>query len=255
MMGIFYTRPFTDFTTDDFNALASVNLLGFLYITQLAVKQTLQRKSGSVVTITGALADNPIAGVNASVSMITKRALNTVTRQLAIGGSRPSNRRGASRGWRCPHWSLVTAASLFIGISRSADLRSVAAGKNRLASRRSNQFSPPVCHSLRTWLSRFSIPDRPGTSSSSRPPPHGSDAPECKRGCYFSRVRPALSSRQHFSFHVLQRAYPYSLGSGPRGSPAFRGPRDKCAIHRPSLILSSRHLALLLRIRTPECGP
>src|SRR5215831_14663974 len=99
--GIFYTKPFIEFTTDDFNALASVNLLGFLYITQLAVKQTLQRKSGSVVTITGALADNPIAGVNASVSMITKRALNTVTRQLAIGGSRPSNRRGASRGWRC----------------------------------------------------------------------------------------------------------------------------------------------------------
>lgn len=82
--GIFYTKPFTDFTTDDFNALASVNLLGFLYITQLVVKQMLKRKSGSVVTITGALADNPIAGVNASVSMITKGGLNTVTRQLAI---------------------------------------------------------------------------------------------------------------------------------------------------------------------------
>jgi NAD(P)-dependent dehydrogenase (short-subunit alcohol dehydrogenase family) len=44
----------------------------------------LKRKSGSVVTVTGALADNPIAGVNASVSMITKGGLNTVTRQLAI---------------------------------------------------------------------------------------------------------------------------------------------------------------------------
>jgi NAD(P)-dependent dehydrogenase (short-subunit alcohol dehydrogenase family) len=82
--GIFYTKPFTDFTTDDFHALASVNLLEFLYITQLAVKKMLKRKSGSVVTITGALADNPIAGVNASVSMITKGGLNTVTRELAI---------------------------------------------------------------------------------------------------------------------------------------------------------------------------
>jgi NAD(P)-dependent dehydrogenase (short-subunit alcohol dehydrogenase family) len=36
------------------------------------------------VTISGALADNPIAGVNASVSMITKGGLNTVTRSLAI---------------------------------------------------------------------------------------------------------------------------------------------------------------------------
>ena len=82
--GIFFTKPFTDFTTEDFHALASVNLLGFLYITQLAVKQMLKQKMGSVVTITGALADNPIAGVNASVAMITKGGLNTVTRQLAI---------------------------------------------------------------------------------------------------------------------------------------------------------------------------
>jgi NAD(P)-dependent dehydrogenase (short-subunit alcohol dehydrogenase family) len=82
--GIFYVKPFTEFTTEDFNALASTNLLGFMYITQLAVKQMLKQKSGNVVTITGALADNPIAGVNASVSMITKGGLNTVTRSLAM---------------------------------------------------------------------------------------------------------------------------------------------------------------------------
>ncbi len=82
--GIFYVKPFTEFTTEDFNALASVNLLGFLYITQLAVKQMLKQKSGNVVTISGALADNPIAGINASVSMITKGGLHTVTRSLAI---------------------------------------------------------------------------------------------------------------------------------------------------------------------------
>jgi NAD(P)-dependent dehydrogenase (short-subunit alcohol dehydrogenase family) len=36
--GIFYTKPFTDFPAEDFNAIVSTNLLGFLYITQLAVK-------------------------------------------------------------------------------------------------------------------------------------------------------------------------------------------------------------------------
>jgi NAD(P)-dependent dehydrogenase (short-subunit alcohol dehydrogenase family) len=82
--GIFYVKPFTEFTAEDFNSLASVNLLGFLHITQLAVKQMLQQKSGNVVTITGSLADNPIAGVTASVSMITKGGLNTITRSLAI---------------------------------------------------------------------------------------------------------------------------------------------------------------------------
>jgi NAD(P)-dependent dehydrogenase (short-subunit alcohol dehydrogenase family) len=82
--GILRTKPFIDFTIDDFNALISTNLLGFLYMTQLTVKQMLKQKSGNVVSITAALADQPVAGVNASVSMITKGGLNTVTRSLAI---------------------------------------------------------------------------------------------------------------------------------------------------------------------------
>ncbi len=82
--GIFRTKPFTEFTTDDFNALMSTNLLGFLYITQLTVKQMLKQKSGNVVNISAALVDQPVAGVNASVSMITKGGLNAVTRSLAI---------------------------------------------------------------------------------------------------------------------------------------------------------------------------
>jgi len=82
--GIFSTKPFTEFTTDDFNALVSTNLLGFLYITQLAVAQMQKQKAGAVVSITAALADQPIAGVNAAVPMITKGGLNAVIKSLAI---------------------------------------------------------------------------------------------------------------------------------------------------------------------------
>src|SRR5580698_6292506 len=82
--GIFMTKPFTEFTVEDFNSLVSINLLGFLHMTQLAVQQMLKQESGCVITISAALADNPIAGVNASVSMITKGGLDTVTRHLAI---------------------------------------------------------------------------------------------------------------------------------------------------------------------------
>ena len=71
--GIFYTKPFTDFTTEDFNVLVSTNLLGFLYITQLTVKQTLKQKSENVVNISASLADQPVAGVNASVSTVEVR--------------------------------------------------------------------------------------------------------------------------------------------------------------------------------------
>jgi NAD(P)-dependent dehydrogenase (short-subunit alcohol dehydrogenase family) len=82
--GIFYTKPFTEFTTEDFSALVSVNLLGFLFMTQRTVKQMLTQKSGSVVTITASLVDQPFVGEKASVSMITKGGLNSVTRSLAI---------------------------------------------------------------------------------------------------------------------------------------------------------------------------
>jgi NAD(P)-dependent dehydrogenase (short-subunit alcohol dehydrogenase family) len=82
--GIMRTKPFTDFTIEDFDALVSTNLRGFLFITQLAVKQMLKQKSGNVVSITASLADQPITGVNASVAMITKGGLNTATRSLAI---------------------------------------------------------------------------------------------------------------------------------------------------------------------------
>ena len=82
--GIFLNKRFLEFTIEDFDALVSTNLLGFFYITQRTVKEMLKQKSGCVVTITAALADRPIAGVNGSVSMITKGGLNSATMNLAI---------------------------------------------------------------------------------------------------------------------------------------------------------------------------
>jgi len=83
--GIFFTKRFTDYTADDFKSLVSTNLEGFLYITQLAIKQMLAQKTGgSIVTITAALARNPIRGVTASVPMITKGGLETITQHLAM---------------------------------------------------------------------------------------------------------------------------------------------------------------------------
>ena len=83
--GIFFTKPFAEYTADDFRSLVSTNLEGFLYITQLALKQMLAQKTGgNVVTITAALARNPIRGVPAAVPMITKGGLETVTQHLAM---------------------------------------------------------------------------------------------------------------------------------------------------------------------------
>jgi len=83
--GVFFTKPFTSYTADDFRSLVSTNLEGFLYLTQLAIKQMLsQGTGGSIVTITAALARNPIRGVTATLPMITKGGLETVTQHLAM---------------------------------------------------------------------------------------------------------------------------------------------------------------------------
>jgi len=83
--GIFLVKPFTEYSAEDFRALVSTNLAGFIYIAQLAVKQMQAQKSGgSIVSISAALADNPIAGVPASVPMITKGGLNAVIASLAL---------------------------------------------------------------------------------------------------------------------------------------------------------------------------
>lgn len=70
--GIFLTRPFIDFSLEEFDALVSTNLLGFFLITQLTVREMLKQKSGCVISISAALADRPIAGENGSISMMTK---------------------------------------------------------------------------------------------------------------------------------------------------------------------------------------
>jgi NAD(P)-dependent dehydrogenase (short-subunit alcohol dehydrogenase family) len=94
--GIFFTKPFTDYTAEDFRSLVSTNLEGFFYLTQLTIKQMLSQKTGgSIVTITASLADNPIAGVPAAIPVITKGGLNAVTRHLAVEYARDGIRVNA----------------------------------------------------------------------------------------------------------------------------------------------------------------
>ena len=94
--GIFFTKPFTDYTSEDFKSLVATNLQGFLYVTQLAIKQMLAQKTGgSVVTITAALARNPIRGIPAAVPMIIKGGLETVTQHLAMEYAREGIRVNA----------------------------------------------------------------------------------------------------------------------------------------------------------------
>jgi NAD(P)-dependent dehydrogenase (short-subunit alcohol dehydrogenase family) len=83
--GIYFSKHFTDYTLEDLRSLISVNVEGFFFITQLAIKQMLAQKTGgSIVNITTTLVDHPIAGVNCAVPMLTKGGLEAATRSLAM---------------------------------------------------------------------------------------------------------------------------------------------------------------------------
>jgi len=83
--GIFFAKPFVEYTQEDFDRLRSTNLDGFIHATQLAVKQMLaQKRGGSIVSITTSIVDHPLAAFTASLPMITKGGINAASRSLAM---------------------------------------------------------------------------------------------------------------------------------------------------------------------------
>src|SRR5215475_5472187 len=82
--GYFYPQGLHRIHDPGLRSVGSTTLAGFLYVSQLAVKQMLRQKSGSIINVSTTLADQPVAGVGAAVQIMLKGALNAVTRALAI---------------------------------------------------------------------------------------------------------------------------------------------------------------------------
>jgi NAD(P)-dependent dehydrogenase (short-subunit alcohol dehydrogenase family) len=93
--GIFISKPFTEYTAADFTRKTSVNLAGFFYVTQQAVRQMLKQpllkqdggdfgSRGHIVQITTTLVGQPVKGVPSALASLTKGGLDAVTRSLAI---------------------------------------------------------------------------------------------------------------------------------------------------------------------------
>ena len=102
--GIFFTKPFIDFTIEDYRRLAATNLEGFLHLTQRVVRQMLaQKRGGSIVSITTPMVNHPIAGVNASVAMLTKGGIEAMSKNIAMEYAKERIRRQHGRARRCRH--------------------------------------------------------------------------------------------------------------------------------------------------------
>jgi NAD(P)-dependent dehydrogenase (short-subunit alcohol dehydrogenase family) len=82
--GIFISKPFTDYSPDDYAAITAVNLAGFFHITQRAIRHMVDQGSGHIVNITTSIVDRPSSERASALVALTKGGLAAVTRSLAI---------------------------------------------------------------------------------------------------------------------------------------------------------------------------
>lgn len=82
--GIYLPKSFTEYTPEDFDVMIATNIAGYFFVTQLAVSQMRQQKSGHIVGISTVVADQPLAGAPISLPVITKSTIPAFSRALAM---------------------------------------------------------------------------------------------------------------------------------------------------------------------------
>jgi NAD(P)-dependent dehydrogenase (short-subunit alcohol dehydrogenase family) len=82
--GVYISKPFTDYTADDYALVVGVNLTGFFWLTQRAIAEMLQGCGGHVVNISATIADYANSSVPSVLAALTKGGLASATRSLAV---------------------------------------------------------------------------------------------------------------------------------------------------------------------------
>jgi NAD(P)-dependent dehydrogenase (short-subunit alcohol dehydrogenase family) len=82
--GVYISKPFTDYTAEDYAQIVGVNLTGFFWLTQRAVAEMATRYGGHVVNISATIAEVADSGTPAVLTALTKGGLAAATRSLAV---------------------------------------------------------------------------------------------------------------------------------------------------------------------------
>ena len=82
--GVFVAKPFIDYTAEDYALVTGVNLAGFFWLTQRAIRQMLKQHSGHVVNISASIADRADSVEPTALAALTKGGVAAVTRSLAV---------------------------------------------------------------------------------------------------------------------------------------------------------------------------
>jgi NAD(P)-dependent dehydrogenase (short-subunit alcohol dehydrogenase family) len=82
--GVFISKPFTEYTAQDYALITAVNLGGFFWLTQRAVAEMATRQGGHVVNITASVAEVANSAAPSVLTALTKGGLAAATRSLAV---------------------------------------------------------------------------------------------------------------------------------------------------------------------------
>jgi NAD(P)-dependent dehydrogenase (short-subunit alcohol dehydrogenase family) len=82
--GVFVSKPFTDYTAEDYALVVGVNLTGFFWLTQRVIAQMVTRYGGHVVNISATLAEVANSSAPSVLAALTKGGLAAATRSLAV---------------------------------------------------------------------------------------------------------------------------------------------------------------------------
>jgi NAD(P)-dependent dehydrogenase (short-subunit alcohol dehydrogenase family) len=82
--GIFISRPFTEYTAEDYALVVGVNLTGFFQLTQRAIAEMLKQGGGHVVNLTTTIVDYAHSSEPSLLTSLTKGGLAAATRSLAV---------------------------------------------------------------------------------------------------------------------------------------------------------------------------
>ena len=82
--GVYISKPFTDYTADDYDTVVGVNLTGFFTLTQRAIVEMLKRGAGHIVNITTTLADYANTSAPSVLTSLTKGGIASATKSLAV---------------------------------------------------------------------------------------------------------------------------------------------------------------------------
>ena len=82
--GLYISKPFTDYTADDYALITSVNLTGFFWMTKRAIAQMLKQGGGHIINVSATVAERASSAEPAMLPALTKGGMSSATRSLAI---------------------------------------------------------------------------------------------------------------------------------------------------------------------------